>query len=155
VVDPPTVEEPTSKPSSESPIVNQEPSTIDPTTLSDEEVVALQEAAYETLETAQPGSEEYETALEQLFVAAEADDMEVDPALAAIPVLGNVAVALTDALNFAGNVGSDMSPKVREESKKIVVSAVVAVGAAVSAATGAATGAASAASSSSSIRRKD
>lgn len=151
----PPVEEPTSKPSSESPIINQEPSTIDPTTLSDEEVVALQEAAYETLETAEPGSEEYDNALEQLFVAAEADDMEVDPALAAIPVLGNVAVALTDALNFAGNVGSDMSPKVREESKKIVVSAVVAVGAAVSAATGAATGAASAASSSSSVRRKD
>ena len=153
---PETPSEPVSKPSEpeEPAVVNQDPATIDPTTLTDTEVVALQEAAYETLDTAVPGSEEYENALEQLFVAAEADDMEVDPALAAIPVLGNVAVALTDALNFAGNVGSDMSPKVREESKKIVVSAVVAVGAAVSAATGAATGAASAASSSSSVRRK-
>jgi hypothetical protein len=68
-------------------------------------------------------------------------------------LLGNAAVALTDALNFVGNVGADMSPKVREESKKIVISAVVAVGAAVSAATGAATSAATAAASSSPTRK--
>jgi hypothetical protein len=136
-------------------VVNQDPSTIDPTTLSDTEVVALQEAAYETLETAEPGSEEYDNALEQLFVAAQADDIVIDEAIAAIPLLGNAVVAFADAVNFVGNVGSDMSPKVREESKKIVVTAVVAVGAAVSAATGAATGAASAASSSSSIRKNN
>jgi hypothetical protein len=50
--------------------------------------------------------------------------------------------AAVDALNFVGNVGSDMSPKVREQSEKIVVAAVVAVGAAVQAATGAAVSAA-------------
>jgi hypothetical protein len=154
----PPVEQPVSKPvepvAPEPPLTEQDPSTIDPSTLSTEEVTALQEAAFETLATAEQGSPEYEQALEQLWVAAEADDLEVDEALAAIPLLGNAAVALTDAINFVGNVGADMSPKVREESKKIVVSAVVAVGAAVSAATGAATSAASAASSSSPIRRK-
>jgi hypothetical protein len=136
-------------------VVSQDPATIDPTTLSDTEVVALQEAAYETLDTAEPGSAEYDNALEQLFVAAQADDIVVDEAIAAIPLLGNAVVAFADAVNFVGNVGSDMSPKVREESKKIVVTAIVAVGAAVTAATGAATSAAAAASSSSSIRRKD
>jgi hypothetical protein len=130
-----------------------DPSTIDPTTLSAEEVSVLQEVAYETLAVSEQGSPEYEKALEQLWVAAEADDLEVDPALAAIPLLGDAAVALTDALNFVGNVGADMSPKVREESEKIVVSAIVAVGAAVSAATGAATSAAAAAASSSPTRK--
>ena len=137
----------------EPPIATVDPSTIDPTTLTAEEVTVLQEAAYETLAVAEQGSPEYEKALEQLWVAAEADDIEVDEALAAIPLLGNAVVALADAVNFVGNVGADMSPKVREESKKIVVSAVVAVGAAVSAATGAATSAASAASSSSPTRK--
>lgn len=153
---PPVVEEPVAKPLPEPPVVTPEPpiatvdpSTIDPTTLTPEDVTVLQEAAYETLAVAEQGSPEYEQALEQLWVAAEADDIEVDPALAAIPLLGNAAVALADAVNFVGNVGADMSPKVREESKKIVVSAVVAVGAAVSAATNAATGAASAAASAS------
>ena len=137
----------------EPPIASVDPSTIDPTTLTAEEVTVLQEAAYETLAVSEQGSPEYEKALEQLWVAAEADDIEVDPALAAIPLLGNAAVALADAVNFVGNVGADMSPKVREESKKIVVSAIVAVGAAVSAATGAATSAASAAASSSPTRK--
>jgi len=140
---------------SEPPITQEDPANIDPTTLSPTEVVQLQEAANETLATSEPGSPEYEKALEQLWVAAEADDLEVDPALAAIPLLGNAAVALTDALNFVGNVGADMSPKVREESKKIVISAVVAVGAAVSAATGAATSAAAAAASTSSTRKNN
>lgn len=151
----PTVEEPTSKPNNPE-TVTPEPPVVDVTTLPAEEinpqelsateVEAIQEVAYETLETSEPGSEEYEEALDLLFVAAQADDIVVDEALAAIPLLGNAAVALTDAVNFMGNVGSDMSPKVREESKKIVISAVVAVGAAVNAATGAATAAASSAS---------
>jgi hypothetical protein len=120
--------------------------------------------ANEILNNSEQGSPEYEQALEALFVAAEADDIVVDESLAAIPLLGNAAVALTDAVNFIGNVGADMSPKVREESQKIVVSAVVAVGAAVNAATGAAltaaapsTASASAPSSGSSnnIRRKE
>ena len=121
---------------------------IDPATLTEAQVEQLKEVAFEVLATAEPGSPEYQEALDKLWVAAEADDIELDPAIAAIPVLGNVAAALTDVINFAGNVGADMSPKVREDSKKIVVSAVVAAGAAISAASGAATAAASAASSS-------
>jgi hypothetical protein len=98
--------------------------------------------ANEILNNSEQGSPVYEQALEALFVAAKADDIVVSKELAAIPLLGSTAVALTNAINFMGNVGADMSPKVREESKKIVVTAVVAVGAAVNAATGAALGAA-------------
>ena len=147
-----TVPEPpveTSKP----PVSSVDPATINPQELSAAEVVELKEAAHETLATAPEGSPAYEQALEQLMVAAQADDIVVDEELAAVPVIGAVAVGITNALNALGNFGADMSPKVREESKKIVVSAIVAVGAAVSAATGAATSAASAAASSSPSRK--
>jgi len=111
---------------------------VNPAELTEAQVEQLVEAAMETFETATQGSPEYEQALDALFVAAQADDIVVDEELAAVPVLGATVVALTEALNFMGNVGSDMSPQVREESKKVVVTAVVAVGAAVNAATGAA-----------------
>ena len=134
---------------------------VNPAELTETQVEQLKEAAYETFETAEEGSPEYEQALEALFVAAEANDIELSEELAAIPGL----TAAVDAINFIGNVGADMSPKVREESEKIVVTAVVAVGAAVNAATGAALSAAapSAAASvsaggsggTSSTRRKD
>ena len=116
--------------------------TVNPQELTASQVTELISVANEILNNSEQGSEEYEQALEALFVAAEADDITVSEELAAIPLLGNAAVALTDAVNFIGNVGADMSPKVREESEKIVVTAVVAVGAAVNAATGAALGAA-------------
>jgi hypothetical protein len=135
--------------------------TVDPQTLSNEQVAELVSVANEILENSEQGSPEYQEALEALFVAAEANDIELSEELAAIPGLS----AAVDAINFIGNVGADMSPKVREESEKIVVTAVVAVGAAVNAATGAALTAAapSAAASASaggsggtsSIRRKD
>ena len=109
-------------------------STVDPQTLSEEQVVELIAVANEILNNSEQGSPEYEQALDALFVAAQADDIVLSEELAAIPG----AEALVGAINFMGNVGADMSPKVREESKKIVVTAVVAVGAAVNAATGAA-----------------
>ena len=109
-----------------------------PQSLTPTQVEELRAVANEILNNSEPGSEEYEEALEALFVAAQADDIVLDPALAAVPGLS----AAVDALNFVGNVGSDMSPKVREQSEKIVVAAVVAVGAAVQAATGAAVSAA-------------
>ena len=112
--------------------------TVDPQSLTPTQAEELKAVANEILETAEQGSPEYEEALTALFVVAQADDIVVDEELAAIPVLGATVVALTDALNFMGNAGADMSPKVREESKKIVVTAVVAVGAAINAATGAA-----------------
>jgi hypothetical protein len=126
---------------------------VDPQELSEAQVEELVEAAYTVLENTEQGSPEYTQALEALFVAAQADDIEVDPELAAVPVLGATVVALTDAINFMGNVGSDMSPAVRELAEKQVVVAVVAVGAAVQAATGAATSAAAAAASSVSSRK--
>jgi hypothetical protein len=116
--------------------------TVNPQELSAEQVTELISVANEILNNSEQGSPVYEQALEALFVAAKADDIVVSKELAAIPLLGSTAVALTNAINFMGNVGADMSPKVREESKKIVVTAVVAVGAAVNAATGAALGAA-------------
>jgi hypothetical protein len=107
---------------------------VNPAELTNAQVEQLKEAALETFETAVQGSPEYEQALEALFVAAEADDIVLSEELAAIPG----AEAVIGAINFIGNVGADMSPQVREESKKVVVTAVVAVGAAVNAATGAA-----------------
>ena len=118
-------------------------SSIDPQELSSAEVTQLVLAANEVLATAKEGSPEYEKALDALFVAAQADDIQVDPALAAIPGVGQAAVAAIAAINFMGNVGADMAPATREKAKKEVIAAVVATGAAVSAATGAATSAAS------------
>jgi hypothetical protein len=103
------------------------------TELSEAQVEALVEAALETFETAEQGSPEYEQALEALFVAAQADDIVLDEALAAIPLLGDVLGGATELVNFLGNAGADMSPQVREDSEKIVVTAVVAVQAALSA----------------------
>ena len=123
--------------------------TVDPTTLSNEQVAELISVANTILENSEQGSPEYEEALDALFVAAQADDIVLSEELAAIPG----AEALVGAINFIGNVGADMSPKVREESEKIVVTAIVAVGAAVNAATGAAMMAAPASASSNIIRR--
>jgi hypothetical protein len=107
---------------------------VDPTEMTVEQAEALKEAALVVFETAVEGSPEYEQALDALYLAAEQDDIVLDPSLAAIPGLA----AATELVNFFGNAGSDMSPKTREESKKIVVTAVVAAGAAVQAAASAA-----------------
>jgi hypothetical protein len=106
---------------------------IVPTELSEAQAEALIEAALETFETAEQGSEEYIQALEALFVAAQQDDIVLDEALAAIPLLGDVLGEATELINFLGNAGADMSPQVREDSEKVVVTAVVAVQAALSA----------------------
>jgi hypothetical protein len=111
---------------------------VDPTELTVEQAEQLKEAALETFLTAEEGSPEYEQALDALYLAAEQDDIELSPELAAIPGLAGAV----EVLNFLGNAGADMSPKVREESEKIVVTAVVAAGVAVQAASGAATSAA-------------
>lgn len=107
---------------------------VDPTELTPEQAEQLVEAALETFETAEVGSAEYEQALDALYLAAEQDDIVLDPALAVIPGLA----AATELINFLGNAGADMSPKVREESKKVVVTAVVAAGAAIQSAAAAA-----------------
>jgi hypothetical protein len=107
---------------------------VDPTELTEEQAAQLVEAALEAFETATEGSPEYQQALDALYLAAEQDDIELSPELAAIPGLAGAV----EVLNFLGNAGADMSPKVREESEKVVVATVVAAGAAIQSAAAAA-----------------
>ena len=136
VVVPPVVIEPVVPPVVEKPVVIEPPvkkpsitevplAEIDPTSLSNAEVTLLREDALETFETAVEGSPEYNLALEQLMVVAQADDIVVDEELASVPVLGATVVGLTNALNALGNFGADMSPKVRAVAEKSIVSAVI------------------------------
>ena len=131
---PPIIVPPAPIPQPSSNILTVDPSTIDPASLTQEDVVALQAVANETLATSEEGSKEYNMALEQLAVAAQADDIVVDPQLAAVPVLGAAVVGITNALNALGNLGADMSPAHRKAAKQQVLVSVVAVGAAVQAA---------------------
>jgi len=116
---------------------------IEPEKLTDAQAEELKDAAITVLDTAVQGSPEYQQALEALAVVAQADDPELPAELAAIPG----AAAVLDTLNALGNIGADMSPKQREESEKIVVSAIV-VGQVAQMATAAAASAAAASSSS-------
>ena len=124
VVEPPTPL-PAPEPKPEPDFTKIDPSEIDASTLTVAEVAELIAVANETLATSEQGSPEYEQALEQLFVAAQADDIELDPAIANIPLIGNLAGALTNSFNFVGNIGADISPVVREKAKKTLVSAVI------------------------------
>ena len=117
---------------------------IEPTQLTTEQAEAIKEAALQVFETATPGSPEYAAALDALLVAAQQDDIVLDEALAAIPLLGNVAGAAIEVFNALGNAGADMSPQVREQSEKVVIAAVI-VGQIAMTATAAATSAAAAA----------
>ena len=99
---------------------------VNPSELTDAQVDQLEESALLVLETAEAGSAEYEQALDALYLVAQADDIVIDEELANTPVVGAAIVGLTNAINFLGNIGSDISPKVREESEKVVVGAVIA-----------------------------
>jgi hypothetical protein len=98
---------------------------IDPSDLTDEQALELFALALEVFETAEVGSEEYQQALNALMIVAQSDDPELPAALAAIPLLGDVAGAILDIFNSLGNVGADMSPQVRETAEKIVVVSIV------------------------------
>jgi hypothetical protein len=145
VVPPTPVVAPVTKPA----IVDLPPAQIDPQTLTSAQVVELQAAAIETLAVTSEDSPAYNQALDQLYVAAQADDIVVDQAIADVPVLGAAVVGVTNAINAIGNLGSDMSPAHRAKAKKEIVAAVVATGAAVNAVTSAAALAAP------TIKRKD
>jgi hypothetical protein len=106
------------------------PSQLNPETLTVAQVEQLTSVAIETLSVADPGSPQYEQALEQLLVVAEADDEELPAELANIPLLGGVASAVLDGFNAIGNLGADMSPKQREQAKKEVIAS-IAIGQAV------------------------
>jgi hypothetical protein len=98
---------------------------IKATDLTSAQAEQLKEAALQTFETATQGSPEYNAALEALFVAAQQDDIVVDPALAAIPGLGQAAEAAAAVLNLLSNVGADISPEAREDAQQATVAAVI------------------------------
>ena len=116
-----------------------------PTSLTEEQAEVLVSIALETFETAEPGSEEYEQALDLLLVAAQQDDIVLDEALAAVPLIGDVAGAAVEVFNALGNAGADMSPQVREQSEKVVVASVIVANIAITATSAAASAAAVAA----------
>jgi hypothetical protein len=103
---------------------------IAPEDLSEEQVAALLGAALATFEVAEEGSPKYEAALDALAILAIADDPQLPAVFEGIPGAEEVLAAF----NALGNMGADMSPQVREEAEKIVVTAIVAVNAALSAA---------------------
>lgn len=98
---------------------------ITPTDLTQAQAEEIKQAALETFETATQGSPEYEAALTALLVAAQADDIVVDEALAEAPVIGAAVVAIADAINLLSNVGADISPQVRETAQEATVAAVI------------------------------
>jgi hypothetical protein len=70
-------------------------------------------------------AEQHQAILDNLMQEAQADDIQVPENIASIPVFGQTAVAVINALNFVGNVGADMSPQVRKKAKQTLVSAVI------------------------------
>lgn len=69
--------------------------------------------------------EQHAALMTALMEQAQADDIVVPKELAQIPLLGDTAVAVINALNFVGNVGADMTPAVRKQAKQTLVSAVI------------------------------
>jgi hypothetical protein len=123
------------------PVVIPEPPVIDPVTpvepvLPPEPISTPEPVVEPVVEPLQPDlpivepvvptpEEAHQILLDTLLEEAQADDLKIPVEIANIPVLGATIVALTDALNFVGNVGADMSPKVRAQAKKEVVAAIV------------------------------
>ena len=70
-------------------------------------------------------AEQHQVLMNELMTEAQADDIQVPENIASIPLLGDTAVALINALNFVGNVGADMTPEVRKKAKQTLVSAVI------------------------------
>jgi hypothetical protein len=56
---------------------------------------------------------------------AKADDPVVPQELAAIPLIGDAAVAVLEAFNALGNVGADLTPEVRERAQETIVASVL------------------------------
>jgi hypothetical protein len=98
---------------------------VDPTELTPAQAEQLVAAALETFETATEGSPEYEQALDALFLAAQQDDIQVDPALEAIPGVGEAAKAVVAIFNLVSNVGADIAPEKRKEAQTLVVTTLV------------------------------
>jgi len=98
------------------PVVTPEPiPTVEPTL----------EPVVEPVEPVLTPAQQYQAVLDNLMTEAQADDIQVPENIASIPLLGDTAVALINAFNFVGNIGADMSPKVRKQAKQTLVSAVI------------------------------
>ena len=69
--------------------------------------------------------EQHSALMNILMEEAQADDIQVPEALAEIPLIGETAVAVINAINFVGNIGADMTPAVREKAEQSIVSAVI------------------------------
>ena len=69
--------------------------------------------------------EEHQALMTALMDKAQEDDIVVPENIASIPLIGDTAVAVINALNFIGNVGADMTPAVRKQAKQTLVSAVI------------------------------
>jgi len=113
VIDPVTPVEPSPEPE---PIPDPQP-TLEPVV-----EPSVPEIVYPPIMTPQ---EEHQALMTALMDKAEEDDIVVPEELASIPLLGDTAVAVINALNFVGNVGADMTPAVRKQAKQTLVSAVI------------------------------
>lgn len=113
VIDPVTPVEPTTDPE---PIPDPQP-TVEPVV-----EPSSPEIVYPPILTPQ---EEHQALMNELMHEAQADDIQVPENIASIPLLGDTAVAVINALNFVGNVGADMTPAVRHKAKQEVVAAVI------------------------------
>jgi hypothetical protein len=69
--------------------------------------------------------EQHAALMNALMEEAQADDIQVPQEIASIPLLGDTAVAVINAINFIGNVGADMTPAVRKQAEQSIVSAVI------------------------------
>lgn len=113
VIDPVTPVEPSPDPE---PIPDPQP-TLEPVV-----EPSTPEVVYPPIMTPQ---EEHQALMTALMDKAQEDDIVVPEELADIPLLGDTAVAVINALNFVGNVGADMTPAVRKQAKQTLVSAVI------------------------------
>lgn len=100
--------------------------TINPESLSLEEIESLKIAANFVLDNTDPGSAEYKAAMEALMTLAALDDKKVSEAISGIPILGTLAKTTVATINLFSNAGADLSSDARIRSQKVVVSAVIA-----------------------------
>lgn len=118
--------EPTEPPVTSSPEPQLPPEPVEENTIEPEPTVTEIPSTEPPVEILEETILTQEEVVEQLAEAAEADDPEVPEELAAIPLIGNAAVAVLEVFNALGNLGADMAPEVREESQKVVVGAIIA-----------------------------
>ena len=116
--------EPTPEPTVD-PKPEPKPPVIEESATPEPEPVVEPEPVIEPPVAPEPVQPTVEEIVAEQIALAEEDDIQIPEELAAIPVLGNVAVALADAANYVSNVGADLTPEERKKSQKVIVSAVI------------------------------